>query len=367
MHRKLRLGVLATVSALAFGMAAQAGVISGAISNDKLATLHNNTRPEANAMNDRGRVDDKMRFGGLELILRRAPEQEAAFTKLIADMHNPQSPSFHHWLSNAEAGKFGLGEDDMGKIVGWLSSNGFKVKATSPDHTFISFSGNAGQISKAFHTEIHLLSVNGQSHFANMSNPKIPSALAPAVAGVIQLHDFYPHPMYVKRVRAKNIISNGTVTAGCFPVAPSNHANSFTSRCFMVTPGDLATIYNMAPTFAGGIAGTGQTIVVLEDTNVYKPADWNIFRGVMKLNGYTHATFTQVHPTGAATCTNPGVNGDDGEAILDAEYSSASAPDANIVLASCSDIFVQCAATGSAVCSRSRTFWPRQPRPRSSA
>ena len=77
---------------------------------------------------------------------------------------------------------------------------------------------------------------------------------------------------------------------------------------------------------------------MLEDTNVYKPADWNIFRGVMKLNGYTHATFTQVHPTGAAACANPGVNGDDGEAILDAEYASASAPDANIVLASCSDI-----------------------------
>jgi len=339
MHRGLGLGILATVSALAFGTVAQAGVISGAIDNNKLVTLTNNTRPEANALNDRGRVDDKMRFGGLELILRRSADQETAFRKLIDDMHDPRSPSFHHWISNAEAGKkFGLGEGDMGKITGWLSSNGFKVKATSPDHTFISFSGNAGQISKAFHTEIHLLSVNGVSHFANMSNPKIPAALKSAVAGVIQLHDFYPHPMYQKRVRAKGIVSNGTETAGCYPLNPSNTAQSFTSRCFMVTPGDLATIYNMAPTFASGIAGTGQTIVVVEDTNVYKPADWNIFRNVMKLNSYTHATFTQVHPTGAATCTNPGVNGDDGEAILDAEYASASAPDANIVLASCSDI-----------------------------
>ncbi len=73
----------------------------------------------------------------------------------------------------------------------------------------------------------------------------------------------------------------------------------------MVTPGDLASIYNMKPTFASGIAGTGQTVVVLEDTNVYKPADWNIFRAAMKLSSYTHATFTQVHPTGAAACTNP--------------------------------------------------------------
>ena len=64
MRRKLGLGVFATVGALALGMAvtAQAGVISGAIDNNKLVTLHNNTRPEATAMNDRGRVDDEHAF-----------------------------------------------------------------------------------------------------------------------------------------------------------------------------------------------------------------------------------------------------------------------------------------------------------------
>ncbi len=109
----------------------------------------------------------------MELILRRSPEQEAAFERLIADLHNPQSPNFHHWLTNAEIGKrYGLGEDDMGKIKGWMSSNGFKVKAVSPDHTFISFSGNAGQISKAFHTEIHLLSVNGVSPLREHEQPE---------------------------------------------------------------------------------------------------------------------------------------------------------------------------------------------------
>ena len=50
---------------------------------------------------------------------------------------------------------------------------------------------------------------------------------------------------------------------------------------------------------------------------------------------YTKATFTQVHPGG---CTDPGdLIGNDGEAILDAEYASAAAPDAAIVLASCAD------------------------------
>ena len=41
---------------------------------------------------------------------------------------------------------------------------------------------SAGRVRSAFHTEIHNLEVAGQKHIANMSDPKIPAALAPAVA-----------------------------------------------------------------------------------------------------------------------------------------------------------------------------------------
>ena len=340
MRRKLSLGVLATMGAFALGLnaTASAGVISRAIDDSKLVTLVNNTRPEATALNDRGRIDDKTKFGGMEIILRRSPEQEAAFEHTIADLHNPHSPNYHHWMTSAQIGEnFGLGDDDLGKVTSWMSSHGLKVKAASPDRTFISFTGTAGQISAAFHTEIHILSVNGETHFANMSNPRIPSALAPAIAGVISLNDFKPHTNYIRQF--KHASPSGTVSSGCFPATPTGtHSGSFTNRCFMVTPGDLAAIYNMSPTFSSGITGQGQTVVVVEDTNVYKMAAWNTFRNIMGLSGYTHATFNQVHPTGAAACANPGIIwGNDGEAILDAEYASASAPDANIVLASCSD------------------------------
>ena len=47
MHRRLGLGILATVSAMALGATvAQAGVITGAIDNNKLVTLTNNTRSD---------------------------------------------------------------------------------------------------------------------------------------------------------------------------------------------------------------------------------------------------------------------------------------------------------------------------------
>src|SRR5689334_12348527 len=61
------------------------------------------------------------------------------------------------------------------------------------------FFGTAGQVLAPFHTEIHHLEVNGVHYIANMSKPRIPAALAPAVAGLVSLHDFHPHPMMMPR------------------------------------------------------------------------------------------------------------------------------------------------------------------------
>jgi hypothetical protein len=33
-----------------------------------------------------------------------------------------------------------------------------------------------------------------------MSDPRIPEALAPAIVGVVSIHDFRPHPMYKKAI-----------------------------------------------------------------------------------------------------------------------------------------------------------------------
>ena len=180
----------------------------------------------------------------------------------------------------------------------------------------------------AFHTEIHQLDVKGVKHIANMSDPQIPVALAPAVVGVVSLHDFKPHTNYKRR-------ANYTDGDNC----------DF-GTCYLVVPADLATIYNLNPLFSASISGQGQTIVVVEDTDVYSSptqpytADWDTFRSTFGLSSFTGGSFTQIHPappSGPTNCTDPGYNGDDDEAILDAEYASAAAPSAAIVLASCSD------------------------------
>ncbi len=279
-------------------------------------TLAGNVRPEATAANDRGRVEDDFAMDHMLLQLQRSPEQETELEQLIDSMHDRNSPNYQRWLTAQEFGqRFGLAQEDLNTITDWLKSQGFTVNAVYPNGVLIDFSGTAGQVAAAFGTEIHRLSVNGQQHIANMSNPKIPSALAPAVKGVVSLNDFMPHPMMKPH-------TNYTFSSGG-------------STYYALVPGDLAKIYNFTPAFAAGYTGTGQTIVVIEDTNVYSTSDWTNFRSEFGLSSYTSGSFTQVHP--GSNCRNPGTNGDDGEAILDAEWASAGAPNATIELASCKD------------------------------
>ena len=50
-------------------------------------------------------------------------------------------------------------------VTDWLTQHGFTVNTVYPNGMAIEFSGTAGQIRSAFHTEIHNLSVNGARAF----------------------------------------------------------------------------------------------------------------------------------------------------------------------------------------------------------
>lgn len=303
------------------------------VDETKLVTLAGNTRPEATADNDLGIVADSLSLDHMMLQLKRPPQREEEVTKFIADLHDPKSASFHKWLTAAEFGrKFGLAESDLRTISSWLESHGFKVNSVYPSGMVIDFSGNAGQVRSAFHTSIHNLTASGVHHIANFGDPQIPEALAPAVAGVVSLHDFRPHKM----VRAKtDKIGRARIASGAQYTVPYN------GQIYeLVVPADLATIYDFNPLFAKGTTGKGQTVVVIEDTDLYRTSDWTTFRSAFGLSQYTSGSLTAVQPAPTSTCADPGVNSDDIEAALDVEYASAAAPGAAIEVASCADTAV---------------------------
>jgi subtilase family serine protease len=71
-----------------------------------------------------------------------------------------------------------------------LQSSGFTVNRVSSGKTIIEFSGTADEVQRAFHTAIHKYTVNGEDRWANASDPKIPTALVPVVAGPGSLNSF---------------------------------------------------------------------------------------------------------------------------------------------------------------------------------
>jgi subtilase family serine protease len=297
-------------------------LITKSVDASKLRTLGGNTRPEATSQNDQGKVADSFVLDHMMLQLQRSPEQEAELKTFIDQQHDSTSPNFHKWLTAEEFGaRFGTAPEDIAVITKWLETSGFTVNNVYPSGMVIDFSGTAKSVQSAFHTEIHKLLVAGKIHTANMSDPRIPEALAPVVAGITSLHDFRPQP-HTRPKAQYTVTQNGTGYQ-------------------LVTPSDLATIYDLNAAFAAGYTGQGQTIAVVEDSDLYSAADWSTFRNVLGLSTYTSGSLSTVHPappTGRNNCTDPGTStGDDGEATIDAQWASAAAPNAAIQVAACSN------------------------------
>jgi subtilase family serine protease len=306
-------------------------LLKAAVDERQMVTLEGNTRPEARlAANDRQAVADNLPLTHMHLQLKRSAAQERAVETYVNSLTDRASPNYHHWLSADEFGqRFGVAQSDINRITAWLKAKGLTVNLVYPSRMAIDFSGNAGQVSRAFNTEIHRLDVNGVSHFANVSDPRIPAALAPAVEGIVSLHDFHAHNKMVRR----RAVAGGH---------PDDTGTCFDQPCYVVAPGDLATIYGLNALFSAGYSGQGEVIAVVEDTNLYSNSDWAKFRSTFGLTAaYPEGKLEVVHPApkGGTACSSPSpsVNSDDGEAALDVEWASAAAPSATIMLASCND------------------------------
>jgi hypothetical protein len=298
--------------------------IMQAVDENNLVRLSGNTRPEANIKNDRGPVADSFNVDHMLLLLQRSPQQEKSLEAFIDSLNNRKSANFHHWLTAEEFGeRFGVSQQDIDTLRGWLESHGFHVNQVYTSHMMLDVSATAGQLRQAFHTSVHNLDVDGEAHIANMNDPMIPAALAPVVKGFFSLHDFKPHKM-LKPVTQYTF-------AGC---ASSTDAPTEPGTCYAMTPADNWTIYNLNPLFNAGITGQGQTIALVEDTDSYG-TDWQSYRNAFGLTtAYPQGSLVTTHPGG---CTDPGTNSADSEADLDVEVASAIAPNATIELISCED------------------------------
>ncbi|MGH9483032.1 MAG: protease pro-enzyme activation domain-containing protein, partial [Terriglobales bacterium] len=179
---------------LTAGLAAQAARppvrLTQAINDQQLVRLGGNVHPLARAQFDRGPAAAGMPLQRMLLLLQRSPQQELALRQLLVDQQTPGSPQYHRWLTPQQFGaQYGPAPADIQTVGRWLTAQGLSVDRVAPGGNVIEFSGTAGAVAAGFHTEIHRYVVAGATHWANASDPAIPAALTPAVAGVVSLNN----------------------------------------------------------------------------------------------------------------------------------------------------------------------------------
>ncbi|MFZ0822528.1 MAG: Ig-like domain repeat protein [Terriglobales bacterium] len=308
--------LIAAMSTMAGAQSQPASRITQPIDNRVPVTLEGNVHPLAQARYDLGPVADSFPAERMLLLLQRSPERESALQRFLQEAHRPGSPNYHHWLTPEQfAGDYGPADSEIAAVRGWLERQGFSVERVTRGRTAIEFSGTAGQVRSAFHTEIHSYAVQGKKHYANNLDPQVPAALAPVIAGISPINDFQPTP-YVK-VLGKAVYDRATrkfVPQWTFPEY---------NDLFELSPGDFALQYDLNPLYAAGVTGTGVTIGLIGASNV-DPTVVATYRSFFGLP----ASPLNVVIDGL----DPGENDAFVESYLDVEEAGAVAPGATITL-----------------------------------
>lgn len=304
------------IAVSAFPQTQAASRITQAIDDRNTTQLQGNVHAFLQHYTDQGRLDGGTKLQGVSLIFKRTAAQDAAIEKLLAEQQDPASANYHKWLTPEEyADRFGLGTQDVAKVVAWLQSEGFTVDRVARGRTEVFFSGTVSQIETVFRTEMHSYLVKGEQHYANSVEPAVPASLAGVVAGLQHLDNFVPKS-HVKMLKDK--------WRGNF---------SFGGQ-LVVAPADFKTIYHVP----SSVTGTGQSIVVVGQSNLFTTGsgastaypDIDAFRTEFGLPARTSANFA--NPPILVGTTNPGVvSGDVDESNLDLEWSAALAPAAKVI------------------------------------
>jgi pseudomonalisin len=307
--RNLRLPLcgLLLLAAVPAAAAMRAGAAPRVIDDSDRIVLPGNVPALARPELDRGRSDPSLAMERMILLLELRPGAGARLERLLAEQQDPASKGYHQWLTPEQFGaEFGLGDEHVKLVTGWLEAHGFTIEEVAPGRGWINFSGTVAEVEGAFATEIHDYEVEGAIRQSNAIEPSLPRGLLGLVHGVVSLNGFPLRPLHSL-------------------VRPASEAEpEFTGggRHFLA-PADFATIYNLDSLYGMGIDGSGQTIAIVARTDI-KLSDVQLFRSDFGLPAND--------PVFIHNGADPGDRGggEEIEALLDSEWSGAVAPHATI-------------------------------------
>src|SRR5271170_1785466 len=278
--------------------------------------MHGSVHPLARPEFDQGAIPDDFPVRRMLVMLQRPPEREAARQRFLREVHTPGSPVFHQWATPQEYGRqFGARDEDIQTVAVWLQAHGFSVARVTRSKAMIEFSGTAGQVRDALHTEIHRYSAAGRSFYGNDREISIPASIFSLIRNFAPLNTF-PLTSYVAQA------GKAAFSRGAHGGAPAFTLTANNAPFYALAPEDFATQYDLSPLYSAGTNGSGQTIGIIGATNV-NLALVNAYRQLFNLPGDNTQIVVDGEDPGDGLAPNV-------EALLDIELSGAVAPNATV-------------------------------------
>ncbi|MFI5882733.1 protease pro-enzyme activation domain-containing protein [Streptomyces sp. NPDC051554] len=236
----------------------------------------------------------------ISVAISLTPRNDKGLDTFIANVSNPRSSSYGHYLTKAQfAARFGRTDAEVKQVKEYLRAQGLTVGKVHSGNLLVDASGTAAQLEKAFGTKLSTWkdAKSGRAFYANETAPTLPTGIAGLVSDVTGLNN-----------RAQ-LHHQATDT-----VAPRNGPGGG------YTPAQLKGGYNVSGTYTG----SGQKIALLE------------------FDGFAQSNITKYdtnYSLGSPTPTVSKVDGGSGalgdgqvEVELDIEVLHAIAPKANVTV-----------------------------------
>lgn len=241
----------------------------------------------------------------------------AGLTAFLADIYNPSSPNFHHFLTVAEfTARFGPTQADYEAVVEYAQANGLTVTGGSRDGMEVQVRGSVAAVEKAFHVRLQSYPrENGNGAF--FAPDREPSTDMSVKLWHVSGLDNYSIPYALHRKRADYAVAHGVDAESLVKHATTG---SGPSASFLGS--------DMRKAYYGGTAltGAGQNLGLFEFLGT-DLADLNTY---YKTVGQTNAVpITLLSVDGTSTsCVDSRAGGrcDDTEQTLDMTQALGMAP-----------------------------------------
>lgn len=289
---------------------------------------------------------------------------QAEFDQTLAALYNPASPLFHHWLTPTQLRQFAPTDAQVQAVVAALTRAGLTVTAVEPNNFSVQAHGPLATVARAFNTAMHDFRRSGTRYRAPLATPILAGPAGAYVKYVTGIESHTIQPMLRRAVNLRTgqpyqnipvaslqadginsvvtdqILSTPKSFTYTTPGVPLPTAtwgglvyNPTAPLAADFAPQDLEKAYGLPAAYSAGIAGQGQTIVLLEGYGYpFAEQDANAAASLNNLPPLTSGNFQVVYPQGRPNPLAGIYTGWDIEIALDIQSSHAIAPQANILV-----------------------------------